>query len=51
VHIVSGGISGNIFTIPLSHTIFKRLDDIDNLLVSIFPMVFALQMRVVLEKK
>ncbi len=51
VYIVSGGISGKTFTIPLPHTILKLLDGIDNFLVSILPMVFALQMRVVLEKK
>lgn len=51
VYILSGGISGKTFTIPLPYPVLKILDKIDDLLVSVLPMVFALQMRVVLEKK
>ena len=51
VYIVSGGISGKTFTIPLPYVVLKILDGIDNLLVSTLPMVFALQRHVVLEKK
>jgi SAM-dependent methyltransferase len=51
VYICSGGISGKTFSIPLPYAVLKILDTIDNFLVLMLPMVFALQMRVVLEKK
>ena len=51
VYIVSGGINGKTFIIPLPYIVLKVLDSIDNILVSKLHKVFALQIRVVLEKK
>jgi SAM-dependent methyltransferase len=51
VYVVSGGISGKTFAIPLPYFVLKILDRIDNVLIPTLPMVFALQRRVILEKR
>ena len=42
VYLNSGGINNKTFAIPLSYSVLKVLDNIDNFLVSIFPMVLKL---------
>jgi SAM-dependent methyltransferase len=51
VYICSGGINGKTFRIPLPYGVLRALDCVDELLASHFPQLFALQMRVVLEKR
>jgi len=50
VYICSGGINGKTVRVPLPYRLLRALDDVDELLVSRFPQLFALQLRVVLEK-
>lgn len=51
VYVVSGGISGKTFTVPLPYSILKGLDFVDELIATAVPKLLALQMRVVLQKK
>lgn len=51
IYILSGGISGKTFAIPLPFVVLKLIDKLDGFLVFLFPQVFALQMRVILQKK
>jgi SAM-dependent methyltransferase len=51
VYMCSGGINGKTLRIRLPCFVLKMLDGIDECLVSLMPRVFALQMRVVLEKR
>ena len=46
----SGGVNSNIKKIPLNNFFLSILNQIDNLLIKIFPSVFALNRSVVLKK-
>ncbi len=48
---LSGGVISKTKTIPLPKFALKIIHGIDRLLIALFPKVFALGMRVVLEKK
>lgn len=51
IYMVSGGISGKTFTVQLPYSILKKLDSVDKILATQMPKIFALQMRVVLQKE
>lgn len=51
VFLNSGGVYTDYYYIPLNSFLLKNLEKIDTILVKKFPKVFALAIRVVLEKK
>jgi len=50
VFVNSGGIYSKCFYIPLNYTLLKIANLIDKILVKLFPSVFALGRKIVLEK-
>jgi len=46
----SGGVSSKTFYVPLNNFLLKILNYIDNILVKLFPRIFAMGRQIVLKK-
>lgn len=51
IFLISGGVTAKRKTLNLPQSILKAIDKLDEILISLFPALFALGRRVVLQKK
>mgnify|MGYP001181247097 FL=1 len=47
----SGGVNSNFLYVKLNKTLLKLVDCIDNILIHIFPSIFALNRKIIIKKK
>tara|TARA_Y200000002_G_C22530331_1_gene599433 strand:- start:57 stop:845 length:789 start_codon:yes stop_codon:yes gene_type:complete len=51
VFLNSGGVNSNFLYVKLNKTLLKLVDCIDNILIHIFPSIFALNRKIIIKKK